>query len=67
MFFFNKKIVLPTPICKINQLIRIDKKKASRLHFGLLFHSYNLVDWAIANAIWLSCSHWTRVMVRFSL
>ena len=26
MLFFNKKIVLPTPICKINQLIQIDKK-----------------------------------------
>ena len=22
MLFYNKKIVLPTPICKINQLIR---------------------------------------------
>ena len=26
LLFFNKKIVLPTPICKINQLIQIDKK-----------------------------------------
>ena len=40
LLFFNKKIVLPTPICKINQLIRIDDKKASRLHCGLPFHSY---------------------------
>ena len=40
LLFFNKKIVLPTPICKFNQLIRIDEKKASRLHCGLLFHSY---------------------------
>ena len=37
MLFFNKKIVLSTPICKINQLIRIEDKKASRLHCGLLF------------------------------
>ena len=28
LHFFNKKIVLPTPICKINQLIRIDDKKS---------------------------------------
>ena len=40
LLFLSKKIVLPTPICKINQLIRIDEKKASRLHCGLLFHSY---------------------------
>ncbi len=37
LFFFNKKIVLPTPICKINQLIRIDDKKASHNAVGLLF------------------------------
>ena len=40
MLFFNKKIVLPIPICKFNQLIQIDYKKASRLDRGLLFHSY---------------------------
>ena len=27
LLFLSKKIVLPTPICKINQLIRIDEKK----------------------------------------
>ena len=40
LFFFNKKIVLPTPICKFNQLIRIDDKKskptALRLAFSFL-------------------------------
>ena len=29
LHFFNKKIVLPTPICKFNQLIRIDDKKSN--------------------------------------
>ena len=40
MLFFNKKIVLPTPICKIYQLIQIDDKKSkpkcSRLAFSFL-------------------------------
>ena len=40
LLFLNKKIVLPTPICKFNQLIRIDDKKskptALRLAFSFL-------------------------------
>ena len=37
MLFYNKKIVLPTPICKINQLIRIDDKKSKPTAFRLAF------------------------------
>ncbi|MBQ2175949.1 MAG: hypothetical protein II453_13085, partial [Alphaproteobacteria bacterium] len=37
LLFFNKKIVLPTPICKINQLIRIDDKKSKPTALWLAF------------------------------
>jgi hypothetical protein len=37
LLFLSKKIVLPTPICKINQLIRIDEKKSKPTSLRLAF------------------------------
>jgi hypothetical protein len=44
LHFFNKKIVLPTPICKFNQLIRIDDKKSKPTAFRLAFFILMLTD-----------------------
>ena len=60
MLFFNKKIVLPTLISKINQLIRIDDKNSKPTALWLAIFIPMLTDYVVFSSLLKLTVHNTR-------